>query len=34
MDVEKSVLNGQIIRVEQDDPRGTKYIQMRIKYQL
>ncbi|MDJ0574636.1 MAG: DUF4258 domain-containing protein [Xenococcaceae cyanobacterium MO_234.B1] len=26
MDVEESVLNGQIIRVEKDDPRGTKYI--------
>ncbi len=26
MDVEESVLNGQIIRVEKNDPRGTKYI--------
>ena len=26
MDVEESVLNGQIVRVEKDDPRGTKYI--------
>ncbi len=26
MDVEESLLNGQIIRVEKDDPKGTKYI--------
>ncbi len=26
MDVEESVLSGQIIRVEKNDPRGTKYI--------
>ena len=26
MDIEESVLNGQIIRVEKNDPRGTKYI--------
>jgi hypothetical protein len=26
MDVEKAVLNGQVIRVEKDDPRGAKYI--------
>ena len=29
MDVEESVLNGQIVRVEKDDPRGTKYILVR-----
>jgi Domain of unknown function (DUF4258) len=26
LDVEEAVLNGRIIRVEKDDPRGTKYI--------
>jgi hypothetical protein len=26
LDVEEAVLNGQIIRVEKDDPRGTKYV--------
>ena len=26
LDVEESVLSGQIIRVEKDDPRGTKYV--------
>ena len=26
LDVEEAVLSGQIIRVEKDDPRGTKYI--------
>jgi hypothetical protein len=26
LDVEEAVLNGQVIRVEKDDPRGTKYI--------
>jgi len=26
LDVEEAVLRGQIIRVERDDPRGTKYI--------
>jgi hypothetical protein len=26
LDVEAAVLNGQIIRVEKDDPRGTKYV--------
>ena len=26
LDIESAVLNGQIIRVERDDPRGTKYI--------
>ncbi|PSB27072.1 DUF4258 domain-containing protein [Stenomitos frigidus] len=25
LDVEEAVLNGQVIRVEKDDPRGTKY---------
>ena len=25
-DVEQSVLNGEITRIERDDPRGTKYI--------
>lgn len=25
-DVEEAVRNGQVIRVEKDDPRGTKYI--------
>ena len=25
LDVEAAVLNGQVIRVEKDDPRGTKY---------
>jgi 4-hydroxy-3-methylbut-2-enyl diphosphate reductase IspH len=26
LDVDTAVLNGQVIRVEKDDPRGTKYI--------
>ena len=26
LDVEEAVLNGQITRVEKDDPRGTKYV--------
>ncbi|MGK7874642.1 MAG: DUF4258 domain-containing protein [Xenococcaceae cyanobacterium] len=26
LDVEEAVLSGQIIRVEKDDPRGTKYV--------
>ena len=26
LDVEEAVLRGQIIRVERDDPRGTKYV--------
>lgn len=26
LDVEHAVLNGQIVRVEKDDPRGTKYV--------
>lgn len=26
LDVEKATLNGQLIRVEKDDPRGTKYV--------
>lgn len=26
LDVEKAVLSGQVIRVEKDDPRGTKYV--------
>jgi len=26
LDVEEAVLSGQVIRVEKDDPRGTKYI--------
>jgi hypothetical protein len=26
LDVEKAVLNGQIVRREKDDPRGTKYV--------
>jgi Domain of unknown function (DUF4258) len=26
LDVEQAVLNGQIIRREKDDPRGTKYV--------
>jgi Domain of unknown function (DUF4258) len=26
LDVEEAVLGGQVIRVEKDDPRGTKYI--------
>ncbi|MGJ3251226.1 MAG: DUF4258 domain-containing protein [Elainellaceae cyanobacterium] len=25
-DVEEAVLNGRVIRVEKDDPRGTKYV--------
>jgi hypothetical protein len=26
LDVEEAVLTGQVIRVEKDDPRGTKYV--------
>ncbi|GJD18269.1 hypothetical protein RIVM261_032250 [Rivularia sp. IAM M-261] len=26
LDVEEALLNGQVIRIEKDDPRGTKYI--------
>ncbi len=26
LDVEEAVLSGQVIRVEKDDPRGTRYI--------
>lgn len=26
LDIEEAVLNGQVIRVEKDDPRGTKYV--------
>jgi hypothetical protein len=26
LDVEEAVLSGQVIRVEKDDPRGTKYV--------
>jgi len=26
LDVEEAILNGQVLRVEKDDPRGTKYI--------
>jgi Domain of unknown function (DUF4258) len=26
LDIEEAVLSGQIIRIERDDPRGTKYI--------
>lgn len=26
LDVEEAVLRGQVIRVEKDDPRGTKYV--------
>ena len=26
VDVETAVLNGDIVRVERDDPRGTKYV--------
>ncbi|MEH2402902.1 DUF4258 domain-containing protein [Nostoc sp.] len=26
LDMEEAVLRGQVIRVEKDDPRGTKYI--------
>jgi hypothetical protein len=26
LDVEQAVLNGQIARIEKDDPRGTKYV--------
>lgn len=26
LDVEEAALNGQLIRVEKDDPRGTKYV--------
>ena len=26
IDVEEAVLSGQVIRVEKDDPRGTKYV--------
>lgn len=25
-DIETAVLNGQIVKVEKDDPRGTKYV--------
>ncbi|MFY9621192.1 MAG: DUF4258 domain-containing protein [Pyrinomonadaceae bacterium] len=26
VDVEQAVLNGQVVRAEKDDPRGTKYV--------
>ncbi len=26
LDVEEAILSGQVIRVEKDDPRGTKYV--------
>jgi len=26
LDIEEAVLSGQVIRVEKDDPRGTKYV--------
>jgi hypothetical protein len=26
LDVENAVLNGQIVRIEKDDPRGIKYV--------
>jgi len=26
VDVEQAVLNGQVVRREKDDPRGTKYV--------
>jgi hypothetical protein len=26
LDIEEAVLSGQLIRIERDDPRGTKYI--------
>ncbi len=26
LDVEEAIFNGQVIRVEKDDPRGTKYV--------
>ena len=26
LDVEQAILSGQVIRVETDDPRGTKYV--------
>ena len=26
VDVDKAVLNGKIVRIERDDPRGTKYV--------
>ncbi len=26
LDIEEAVLSGQVIRIERDDPRGTKYI--------
>jgi len=26
LDVEEAVLNGRVVRVEKDDPRGTKYV--------
>jgi hypothetical protein len=26
LDIEEAILNGQVIRVEKDDPRGTKYV--------
>jgi len=25
-DIERTVLNGRIVRIEKDDPRGTKYV--------
>jgi hypothetical protein len=25
-DVERAILNGRIVRIEKDDPRGTKYV--------
>jgi hypothetical protein len=25
-DVEKAILNGRVVRIEKDDPRGTKYV--------
>lgn len=26
LDVEEATLNGQVVRVEKDDPRGTRYV--------
>jgi Domain of unknown function (DUF4258) len=26
VDIEEAVLNGQVVRVEKDDPRGTRYV--------
>jgi hypothetical protein len=26
LDIEQAVLNGQVVRREKDDPRGTKYV--------